>query len=280
LQTSVQLFYGDSVEVLKKLNAESVDLIVTSPPYADQRNSTYGGIDPNSYVAWFTSIADELYRVLKSTGSFILNIKERVSNGERHTYVIELILEMKRHGWFWIEEYIWHKKNSYPGKWPNRFRDAWERCLHFTKAKKFAMYQDAVRVPMGDWKSARLRKLSETDRRRDESRSGSKFGKKIANWVGRDLAYPTNVLHMATECRNRNHSAVFPESLPEWFIKLFTKPGDMVLDPFFGSGTVLRVAKRLERSCVGIEFMRDYCELAASALGLRRSGNNTYVASS
>ena len=91
---------------------------------------------------------------------------------------------MRKHGWLWTEEYVWHKKNCYPGKWPNRFRDAWERCLHFTKAKDFTMYQDAVMVPMGEWRHARLRNLSETDRTRDESKVLSGFGKKIENWVG------------------------------------------------------------------------------------------------
>ncbi len=152
--------------------------------------------------------------------------------GERHTYVLELIIEMRKLGWFWTEEYVWHKKNCYPGKWPNRFRDAWERCLHFTLGKDFAMYQEEVMVPMGDWRHSRLQNLSETDMRRDNSKVMSGFGKNISNWLGREMAYPTNVLHMATECANRNHSATFPVELPSWFIKLFTKPGDIVLDPF------------------------------------------------
>ncbi|PIP37412.1 MAG: site-specific DNA-methyltransferase, partial [Desulfobacterales bacterium CG23_combo_of_CG06-09_8_20_14_all_51_8] len=155
-----------------------------------------------------------------------LNIKEGVSEGQRETYVLELILEMKKQGWLWTEEYIWHKRNSYPGKWPNRFRDAWEHCLQFNKQRKFSMYQESVMVPMGEWAKARLKNLSETDKRRDESRVGSGFGKRISNWVGRRMAYPDNVLHLATESANKNHSAAFPTALPEWFIKLFTKPGD------------------------------------------------------
>jgi site-specific DNA-methyltransferase (adenine-specific)/site-specific DNA-methyltransferase (cytosine-N4-specific) len=221
--------------------------------------STYGGISPDRYVEWFLPITNEILRVLKPTGSFVLNIKERVVNGERHTYVMELIRAMRERGWLWTEEYIWHKKNCYPGKWPNRFRDAWERCLHFTKARRFAIYQDAVRVPMGEWRRSRLKNLSETDKRRDDSRVGSGFGKKIENWVGRDLAYPSNVLYFATECANKNHSAAFPEALPEWFIKLFTKEGDVVLDPFMGSGTTLRVARRLERRSIGIDKVSEYC---------------------
>jgi len=260
------LYIGDCLEVMQGFQAESFDLIKTSPPYADRRKHTYGGIHPDGYVAWFMPIADELHRVLKPTGSFVLNIKERVMNGERHTYVIELILEMRRRGWLWTEEYCWHKKNCYPGKWPNRFRDAWERCLHFTKRRQFSMYQEAVMVPMGDWAETRLRNLSETDLGRDESAVNSGFGKNVSNWLGRDKAYPTNVIHMATECSNRSHSAVFPIGLPEWFIKLFTAEGDLVLDPFIGSGTTAVAARRLGRDFVGIEIAPEYVKEAEERL--------------
>jgi len=242
-----------------------VDLIVTSPPYSDQRKTTYGGVHPDKYVEWFLPISDELKRVLKPTGSFVLNIKEKVVNGERHTYVIELILAMRKQGWLWTEEYMWHKKNSFPGKWPNRLRDGWERLLHFTKDKKFNMYQDNVKIPIGDWSTKRLSNLSETDKKRDESKVGSGFGKKIENWVGKEMVLPDNVLHMATETGNKSHSAAYPDSLPEWFIKLFTKEGDTVLDPFLGSGTTCRVAHDMNRKSIGIELLDDYyqktCEI-------------------
>ena len=256
IKTDIKL--GDSREVLKTLPDNSVDLIFTSPPYANQRKNTYGGIHPNEYVDWFLPISKELLRVLKPTGTFILNIKEKVVNGERSTYVMELILEMRKQGWYWTEEFIWHKKNSYPGKWPNRFRDAWERLLQFNKNKKFNMYQEEVMVPIGNWAKNRLKNLSDTDKKRDESKVGSGFGKNISNWVNREKAYPTNVLHLSTECSNKNHSAAFPEGLPEWFIKLFTKEGDTVLDPFTGSGTTNFVAQRMFRHSIGIEKYKKY----------------------
>jgi site-specific DNA-methyltransferase (adenine-specific)/site-specific DNA-methyltransferase (cytosine-N4-specific) len=279
-----KIFQGDCEEILKGLPDNSIDLIFTSPPYADQRNETYGGIKPDRYVDWFIPKAKEFHRVLKPKGSFVLNIKERVVNGERHTYVLELILEMRRNGWLWTEEYMWHKKNSHPGKWPNRFRDNWERLIHFTKNRDFNMYQDEVMVPVGDWAQSRLKNLSETDKTRDNSRVGSGFGKNISNWVGREMVYPSNVLHMATECYNQQHSAAFPVSLPEWFIKLFTQPGDLILDPFNGSGTTCVAAMKTSRDYLGIDISQEYCELSIKRLheesgpeeGKSTNGNNNH----
>jgi len=254
------IILGDSSKELKKIESNSIDLIFTSPPYADSRKKTYGGIHPDKYNEWFLPIADELYRILKTKGTFILNIKEKVHNSERHTYVIELILEMRKRGWLWTEEFIWHKKNSYPGKWPNRFRDSWERLLQFNKQKSFNMYQDAVMIPIGEWAKGRLKKLSEKDKRRYDASNGSGFGKNVSNWMKREMVYPTNVIYIATECNNKNHSAAFPDALPEWFIKLFTKKGDMILDPFMGSGTTVFVAGELERNSIGIEILPEFFE--------------------
>jgi len=262
-----EIFLGDCRDVLKTMSSESVDLIVTSPPYADSRKSTYGGIHPDDYVEWFLPVAAELKRVLKPQGSFVLNIKEKVVDCERHTYVLELILALKRQGWLWTEEYIWHKKNCAPGKWSNRFRDAWERCLQFNKQKKFNMYQDEVMIPVGDWAKSRLKKLNGNDVVRFNSQVGSGFGKNVANWVGREKAYPTNVLHLATECGNKNHSAAFPKELPSWFIKLFSQEGDTVLDPFAGSGTTCVAAAELNRRFIGIELKEEYQQIALQNVG-------------
>ncbi|MBI2332228.1 MAG: site-specific DNA-methyltransferase [Chloroflexi bacterium] len=261
-KAQTRLYLGDCLEVLKEVEDNSIDLIFTSPPYADQRVETYGGVHPDRYVEWFLTRSAEFLRVLKPSGTFVLNIKERVVNGERHTYVIELILAMREQGWLWTEEFMWHKKNSYPGKWPNRFRDSWERLLQFNKSKRFKMYQEEVMVPVGKWAKSRLNNLSEVDKLRDPSKVGSGFGKNVSNWVGREKVYPTNVIHMATETGNKNHSAVFPEALPEWFIKLFTKEGDWVLDPFMGSGTTNLVAQRMRRNSIGVEITDEYFGVA------------------
>ena len=263
---TAEIKHGDCLNVLADYSDNTFDLIVTSPPYADKRKNTYGGVAPEKYVEWFLPRSKEFLRVLKPTGTFILNIKEKAENGERHTFVLELILALRKQGWLWTEEFIWHKKNCYPGKWPNRFRDAWERCLQFNKTRHFKMNQEAVMVPMGDWADARLKSLGKNDVVRFDSQVASGFGKNIANWIGRDKAYPSNVLHLATECGNKSHSAAYPEALPEWFIKLFTDEGDLVLDPFVGSGTTCAVAQKLRRNSVGVEILAEYCGLAEEGI--------------
>jgi site-specific DNA-methyltransferase (adenine-specific) len=258
------IFRGNAVTHLKRYPPSVIDLIVTSPPYADNRKGTYKGFPINKYVGLFLPIAAELKRVLKPEGSFILNIKERAIDGERQTYVLELILALKEQGWLWTEEYVWCKSNCYPGKWPNRFRDSWERCLHFTLQKKFKMRQDQVMIPIGKWARGRLKNLSETDKVRDNSKVGSGFGKNVSNWLNRSLVYPTNVLHLSTECANRKHSATFPIGLPSWFIKLFTDEKDLVLDPFMGVATTALACLSLNRHYTGVELSPEYHKLSES----------------
>jgi len=263
----IELYNGDCVEMLKQVKDSSVSLIMTSPPYGKQRSKDYGGIDPKKYVDWWFTIEPELRRVLKDDGTFILNIKENVTSGERSTYVMELVLEMRRKGWLWTEEWCWHKKNSTPGKWPNRFRDSWERCHQFNLNKKFQMFQDEVKVPIGDWAKTRMKKLSDNDKKRMNSKTKSGSGKNISNWIGKKTVYPSNVLHSATECSNVKHSAAYPTSLPTFFVKLFTSKGDLVLDPFMGSGTTGIVSKKLDRDFVGVEIDETYFNLSKERIG-------------
>jgi len=269
------IYKGNCARLLlneKRFPNKSVDLIVTSPPYADKRKNSYGGVSPKKYVEWFLPISEQLYRVLKSRGSFILNIKEHANNGERETYVLDLILKLRKQGWLWVEEYCWYKKNSFPGKWPNRFRDTWERCFHFTKQNNFKMYQNAVKVPIGDWVKSRFKSMSKKDFIRNISKTDSNFGRNVSNWLGKRKVFPHNVLDFenehyleattllsfATECTNRNHSAVFPLELPSWFIRLLTRKDNIILDPFMGVGTTAIAAKLLGRRYLGIEIMDEY----------------------
>jgi site-specific DNA-methyltransferase (adenine-specific) len=257
-----QIFCGDACRLLTRLPAQSVDLIFTSPPYANQRRKQYPSTPPDQYVDWFIPIAAELQRVLKPTGTFILNIKENVVQGERSSYVLKLILALREQGWLWTEEFIWHKKNSVPGKWPNRLRDGWERLLQFNRQKKFCMYQEAVMIPIHPSTVGRLKRLKAADKILMPMKTGSPFTRNLSHWLNKDKVYPCNVLHLATESHNRQHCAAFPESLPTWFIQLFTQKNDIILDPFMGSGTTAVSALKLGRRFVGMDISADYCRVA------------------
>lgn len=256
------ILQGDCEQILKKYPSNFVDLIVTSPPYADARVKTYGGIPPEKYIEWFLPKSEQFLRVLKPSGTFILNIKEKVENGERHTYVIELILALRKQGWLWTEEFLWHKTTAFPGKWPNRFRDAWERLLQFNKTKTFNMYQEAVMVEPSENTIKRGKCINPNDLNRHQSVTDSGFGRKQVNCLNREKVYPTNVLYISPVTRSVTHSAEFPKAIPDWFIRLFSKENDIVLDPFAGSGTTLTVAKQLKRKYIGIEIMPQYIDLA------------------
>lgn len=282
------IYNGDCSDLLldkKRFPDNSIDFIITSPPYADIRKRFYNSIHPKKYVEWFIPIGKELYRILKNDGSFILNIKEHPVNGERGTYVLELILELRKLGWFWIEEYCWYKKNSFPGKWTNRFRDAWERCLHFTKDTKFKMYQDEVKVPIGDWAEKRFKSMTENDFRRHVSQTNLSLGRNVSNWLDREKVYPhnvlvfeeehyiSNVIEFATVCYNKKHSAAFPLELPTWFLQLFTKKGDIVLDPFVGSGTTAYSCLLLDRKYIGIEIDKNFIKDAEETISKLLAAN-------
>lgn len=274
-----EIYHGDCANLLRDQTVfpdESVNLVMTSPPYADKRKASYDSVHPDKYVDWFAPIAQQLLRILKADGSFVLNIKEHPKNGERGTYVLELILAMKKQGWFWIEEYCWYKKNCFPGKWPNRFRDSWERCLHFTKNKKFKMNQEAVMVPIGDWSKKRFKSMKEKDFVRFVTKNNAHLQRNVSNWLDRKNVFPHNVLlfeeehrfypgnlvELAADSSRRNHSAIFPVELPTWFIKLFTDKNDVVLDPFLGSGTTAAAATFLQRRYLGIEVKKEFADEA------------------
>ncbi len=259
------VIHGDSREELVAY-AEKVDLIVTSPPYADARKKHYDSVHPDEYVDWFMTFHEPFFNALKPTGSLIINIKDKVVGGVRHRYVWQTIEALSQQGWYAIEDYIWHKPNPMPGYWPTRLMDGWEYCFHLAKDKKPYFNHDAVRKPIGEWAETRLKKLGDNDLARHNSANESGFGRDLSRWVDKQTVLPSNVITSAVVGKNKGHPAVFPVELPEFFIKLLCPEDGLVLDPFAGSGTTGIAALSLGRSCVLIDNNVEYYEASLSRI--------------
>lgn len=257
--------HGNSKTILKDLRG-TVDLIVTSPPYADARKNHYDSVHPDKFAEWFFEFHKPFYEALKPNGSFVLNIKDRVVNGTRHRYVWHTIELLTKNGWFAIDDYIWHKPNPMPGYWPTRLSDGWEYCFHLAKQKRPFFNRDAVKKPIGEWAETRLNNLSKNDLNRHNSENNSGFGRDISRWVGKKKVLPSNVITCALIGKNKKHPAVFPNAIPEFFIKLLCPEDGLVVDPFAGSGTTGVVALQLNRNCILIDNQKKYIDVCEERL--------------
>ena len=147
---------GDCKEVMERMPAESIDLVLTSPPYADKRD--YGtknaSILPDEYVDWFMPKAQEIYRVLKPTGSFVLNISDKVVEGYQHLYAFELVLKLcKEVGFHLVRDYIWYNPATPPNVYSRggygRTKKSHEYCFWFSKGENWTFELDPIRKPYG-----------------------------------------------------------------------------------------------------------------------------------
>lgn len=263
--TTCTVIHGDSRLELSSFSGLA-DLIVTSPPYADARKKHYDSVHPDKFAEWFLTFHEAFYDTLKPTGSLVINIKDKVVKGVKHRYVWRTIDALCQHGWYAIEDYIWHKTNPMPGRWPNRLRDGWEYCFHLSKSKRPYFNSEAVRRPIGDWVASRLNKLGQNDLKRHNSANASGFGRDISSWVGKQTVSPSNVLSLALVGKNKGHPAVYPIDLPLFFIKLLCPEDGLVIDPFAGSGTTGIAALSLGRRCVLIENSAEYCKKSLQRL--------------
>ena len=235
--------------------ADSIDLVMTSPPYADRRKEQDVMIPVGGYVDWFMPRAREMMRVLKRDGSLIVVIKEHTIDGERSEYVMDLVRAMRRQGWKWIDTYVWNKISPAPGFWPAKLKDGWEHCFHFGRVTRPKMYHDQVKF------RGSQRMIDDARRYRDSPReyssTNSKFSRKRSGFSAAVL--PSNVLSVFADFSSKLHPTPFPEEVPGFFVRLLTREGDTVLDPFCGSGTTCLAAFNLNRQYVGIDTSEEYC---------------------
>lgn len=256
---------GNALDVLSYFPAGSVDLFFTSPPYADAR--AYSRIHPDEYVEWFMPFAKAMYYATSETGSLVLNIKNRVANrgvlaGQRHPYVYQLVLTLQEMGWRWIETYIWVKPNAVPGKFGPRTKDSFEYVYHFARGASPFFDLDAVRVPYkADYAEIERRKRDTLGRRNTEAGFG-RDRTKTYRLGGADPGNVVSVSQTYNQYKGVAHTAAMPEGLAEFFVKVASPKGGVVIDPFAGSGTTIVVARRLGRLSGGIEIHQEHVDIA------------------
>lgn len=263
--------WGDATQWLERLPPDSVDLFFTSPPYADAR--AYSRIPPDNYVEWFLPFAAAMLQATSPTGSFVLNIKNRVAKsgelqGQRHPYVYELVLAMQRMGWRWLETYIWSKPNAIPGRFGPRTKDSFEYVYHFAKGLKPFFDLDAVRVPYKADPAEIARRQSDPNGRKNTDAGFGRDRTKTYTCGGAD---PGNVIAVSQSYNQHRgpagrHTAVMPEGLAEFFVKATCPADGIVIDPFAGSGTTMVVARRHGRRAGGIEVQEEFAAVAADRL--------------
>jgi len=274
---------GYCESILKQFPDCSVDLVVTSPPYADQRD--YGtedsSIDPDEYVKWFVPKAREIYRVLKEDGSFVLNISDKVVEGFQHLYVFDLVTYLCRKiGFHLVRDYIWYNPATPPNVYSRggygRTKKSHEYCFWFSKGATWTFNLDPIRRPYGKDMQKYLQGNGKGDRNQNTRPSTHNFDcEKI--WADNGGSDPGTIIEIGNTnsndvfnklCKERgiSHPARFPEKLAEFFILAGSNEGDIVVDPFSGSGTTAVVSARFGRRWVGIDSNQDYNELAEARM--------------
>ena len=266
-------YLGDSSEMLKMVPSDSIDLVVTSPPYALVFKKKYGNVNAEEYTKWFLSFSDEIFRVLKPTGSFVLNIGGCWNKGSptRSLYQFELLLNLTK-TFKLAQEFFWYNpaKLPAPAEWVTvqriRVKDSVEYIWWLSKTDRPKADNRKVLQPY----SPDQKRLMENGYRAKKRPSGHNITNGFAKDHGGSI--PPNVLQMGNNDANGQylkkcaelgmgpHPARFPADLPGFFIKFLTDPNDIVLDPFCGSNVTGRTAEELKRRWLSFEIMQDYLE--------------------
>lgn len=292
-------YQSDALDVLKSLPDHSINLIVTSPPYALHFQKEYKNVSKEQYIEWFTPFAREIFRILTEDGSFVLNIGGSYNKGTptRSLYHFKLLIALVEEiGFHLAQECFWFNpaKMPVPAEWVTvqriRIRDSVEYIWWLSKTPWPKSNNRAVlRQYSKDMLRLNARGLDETIRP-----SGHNINPSFSN-VDSGGSIPTNVLEdqipfdmlkmgnnsandiYTSRCKERGykiHPARFPATLPEFFIKLLSNQGDIILDPFAGSNTTGAVCEALERRWIAVELVQEYIEASKLRFDLFRSGGH------
>jgi len=271
-----EAYLGDSLQLLDQLEADSIDLVITSPPFALQRQKVYGNVNQEDYVDWLVTFCKKVYRVLTPSGSFVLDLggayqtKRPVRSLHNYRILLKLCDEV---GYRLAEEFFWHNPAKLPSpiEWVNkrkiRVKDSVDTVWWLSKDDYPKADITRVLVPY----SERMQKLQTDPEKYYKPKlrpSGHDIGAGFA--VDNGGAIPSNLLQIPnTESNSRyiqlckmldveTHPARFPMKLPLFFIQMLTDPGDTVLDIFAGSNTTGAAAESLERHWIAFEQNRMY----------------------
>lgn len=285
-------YCDDSLEMMRSLAPDSVDLVVTSPPYALHFKKEYGNEDQDSYIKWFLPFAREIRRILRPTGSFVLNIGGTWTPGAPHRslYQFKLLIALCDDvGFNLAQEFFWYNpaKMPAPAEWVNvrriRVKDSVEYIFWLTKDASAKADNRRVLQPYSkDMQRLMKRGLKQTRRPSGhlikdswtEDQGGSIPGNLFKSDAGDTLAAENLIecgnnesnseyIRCMKELGRKIHPARFPASLPRFFISFLTDPEDLVLDPFAGSNTTGSVAQELGRKWISVEMSREYAEDSA-----------------
>lgn len=271
-----EAYVGDSLELLTKIHTESVDLVITSPPFALQREKEYGNKNQDDYVDWLLQFAEPIKRVLKQTGSFVLDLGGAYVSGRpvRSLYNYRVLLRLcDEYGFHLAEEFFWHN----PAKLPSPIEWVNKRKIRVKDSVNTVWWLSKTDFPKADVRnvltpySERMKKLLEDSERFYSPKkrpSGHDISSKFASNNGG--AIPPNLLQIPNTESNsqylrycasmgiKGHPARFPEKLPAFFIQFLTEPGDVVLDIFAGSNTSGVAAEQAGRRWLAFEKDKNY----------------------
>ncbi|GAB4228624.1 MAG: site-specific DNA-methyltransferase [Methyloligellaceae bacterium] len=272
-----QIIHGDSLDVLATYADDSVNLIMTSPPFGLVRKKDYGNVEANEYVDWFKPFAAEFHRVLKDNGSLVIDIGGAWNKGypTRNLYHFKLLIMLcDEFGFHLAQDFYWWNPSKLPtpAEWVTvrrlRVKDAINTVWWLSKTPWPKASNRRVLQPY----SPSMQELLEKGYRAKKRPSGHDISEKFS--IDNGAAIPPNLIAIPnTEsnsfylryCEERGfkpHPARFPAELPEYFIRMLTDPGDLVVDPFGGSCVTGEVCERTKRRWICIELLRDYCEAA------------------
>ncbi len=264
-------YHGDALDILKRLPANSISLVMTSPPFALRRKKAYGNVAASEYVDWFWPFAEEIYRVLKPDGSFVMELGGawNPGSGTRSLFQYELILRLARL-FHLAQDFYWYNPSRLPtpAEWVTirrtRVKDAVNTLWWLSKTEEPQADNRRVLRPYSRSMRRLLKDGYKAAKRPSQHDIGPHFQRDNGGAIPPNLLTIPNTrsnddyLHRCRRAGIPIHPARFPPAVPEFFVRFLTQPGQLVLDPFAGSNVTGQVAETLDRHWISIEINSDY----------------------